>query len=85
MSLSDPIADMLTRIRNALLAKHENVRFPSSRLKVDILKILKKEGFIKSYHIEKLAKKDELNVILKYHHQKACHKKNISCFKAGFA
>ncbi|HEY50890.1 MAG TPA: 30S ribosomal protein S8, partial [Dehalococcoidia bacterium] len=46
MSVTDPIADMLTRIRNALTAKHEQVLVPSSRLKLSIARILKEEGFI---------------------------------------
>ena len=47
MSVSDPIADMLTKIRNASLAKYEKVDIPSSKLKVEIVKILKNEGFIR--------------------------------------
>ena len=49
MSVSDPIADMLTRIRNAIMTGHVNVAMPSSNLKVAIAKILKEEGFISSY------------------------------------
>ena len=46
MSVSDPIADMLTRIRNAVMAGHAATAMPSSRIKADIAKILKEEGFI---------------------------------------
>ena len=51
MSVSDPIADMLTRIRNAVLAGHSTTAMPSSKMKADIAKILKEEGFIKSYQV----------------------------------
>ena|SRR5205823_5166932 len=49
--LTDPVADMLTRIRNANKALHETASMPSSRLKVEIAKILKEEGYIKGFHI----------------------------------
>lgn len=51
MSMSDPIADMLTRIRNAANAGHEKTDVPSSRLKQEIVKILKDEGYIKNYRL----------------------------------
>ena len=51
MSISDPIADMLTRIRNGTMANHPTVAMPSSKLKVAIAKILKEEGFIGSYEV----------------------------------
>ena len=51
MTMSDPIADMLTRIRNANTAKHDSVDIPSSKMKVSIAEILKKEGYIKDYEI----------------------------------
>ena len=50
--LTDPIADMLTRIRNANKALHEHATMPSSRMKVDIAKLLKEEGYIRDYHVE---------------------------------
>ena len=49
--LTDPVADMLTRIRNANKALHESASMPSSRLKVEIAKILKEEGYIKDFHV----------------------------------
>ena len=55
--LTDPIADMLTRIRNANKALHEHATMPSSRMKVDIAKLLKEEGYIRDYHVER--KQDE--------------------------
>jgi len=53
MTLTDPIADMLTRIRNAALARHDIVNIPSSKIKVEMAKILKNEGFIKDYQLDK--------------------------------
>jgi small subunit ribosomal protein S8 len=53
MSVSDPIADMLTRIRNAVTARHESVQVPASRIKISIAKVLKEEGFIKDYEVLK--------------------------------
>jgi small subunit ribosomal protein S8 len=64
--LTDPIADMLTRIRNSILIKAEKVDIPASRLKVEIAKIMKEEGFIKSYKIIKDRKQGVLRVTLKY-------------------
>ena len=51
MGMTDPIADMLTRIRNALIASYESVDIPNSRLKTEIAKVLKEEGFIKNFKI----------------------------------
>ena len=51
MSVSDPIADMLTRIRNAIMARHDFVLVPSSRMKLAIARILKKEGFVADYEV----------------------------------
>lgn len=63
----DPIADMLTRIRNANAMHHESVKMPSSKLKVGIAKILLDEGFILDYKEEKVDKtKKELEITLKY-------------------
>ena len=63
--MSDPIADMLTRIRNANALKHESVKMPSSKMKVEIAKILKEEGFIVDYKVKGDVKK-ELTISLKY-------------------
>ncbi len=51
MTMTDPIADMLTRIRNALIAKQEGVSMPSSKMKVDIARILKEEAYLKDYKV----------------------------------
>jgi small subunit ribosomal protein S8 len=50
---TDPVADMLTRIRNANKALHDRVEMPNSRLKVEIARILKEEGYVRDYHVEK--------------------------------
>ncbi|MBU3850344.1 MAG: 30S ribosomal protein S8 [Candidatus Treponema excrementipullorum] len=66
MSVSDPIADMLTKVRNAAMARHEKVDVPASKLKLEIVKILKTEGYIKNF---KKINQDGLNCIrifLKY-------------------
>jgi small subunit ribosomal protein S8 len=66
MSLTDPIADMLTRIRNAVLVKKKDVIMPSSRLKVEIAKILKEEGYIKNFKVIDDNKQGNLILTLKY-------------------
>jgi small subunit ribosomal protein S8 len=66
MTMSDPIADMLARIRNALLVGHASVRLPSSKLKVAIAKILVDEGFIEDYHVTRDDPQPDLVIKLKY-------------------
>lgn len=66
MSLTDPIADMLTRIRNALLVEQKDVTMPSSRLKVEVAKILKEEGYIKNFKVIDDNKQGNLILALKY-------------------
>ena len=63
---TDPIADMLTRIRNANKALHDRAVMPTSRLKEDIASLLKEEGYIKDFHVEKGESFDNLVVELKY-------------------
>jgi small subunit ribosomal protein S8 len=63
---SDPIADMLTRVRNASRAEHEKVDIPSSKLKVRLAEILKDEGFIKNFRVLEDDKQSVLRVYLKY-------------------
>jgi small subunit ribosomal protein S8 len=65
-AISDPIADMLTRVRNAIKAGHLKVDIPSSKMKVSIAKILKEEGFIKNYKLIDDNKQKLLRVYLKY-------------------
>jgi small subunit ribosomal protein S8 len=65
-AIIDPIADMLTRMRNAASAKHPKVDVPSSSIKVSIAKILKDEGFIRNYKIVEDTKQGVLRIYLKY-------------------
>lgn len=66
MAMSDPIADMLTRIRNAGKAKFNSVDIPGSKLKTELAKVLKNEGFIKNYKFLKDNKQGILRIYLKY-------------------
>src|SRR5690242_12491512 len=66
MSFTDPIGDMLTRIRNASRARHEKVLIPASRLKMRIAEVLKDEGFIKDYVLHEDATQGAITVVLKY-------------------
>jgi small subunit ribosomal protein S8 len=63
---TDPIADLLTRIRNANKALHETVQLPTSRIKLEIARILKEEGYIKDFRVESGASFDVLVIELKY-------------------
>lgn len=64
--MTDPISDMLTRIRNAKMRKHEVVDIPLSKLKVELARILKEEGFIRNYRVVGESVKKNLRVYLKY-------------------
>ena len=66
MALTDPIADMLTRIRNGIGARHQRVDIPSSRLKTEIARILKDEGYISNFKLVEEDKKKVLRVMLRY-------------------
>ena len=66
MSVSDPVADMLTKIRNAGMAKHEKVDIPTSKLKLEIVKILKTEGYIKNFKKINQDGSNTIRVFLKY-------------------
>jgi small subunit ribosomal protein S8 len=66
MSMTDPIADMLTRIRNANMVKHQKVDIPSSTMKVNIATVLKQEGFIKNYKVISDNLQGVLRIYLKY-------------------
>lgn len=70
MVMTDPIADMLTRIRNANKARLEKVDIPSSHLKTDLAKILKEEGYIKDYKLIEDNKQGILRIFLKYDSKK---------------
>ena len=66
MQITDPIADLLTRIRNANSAKHESVDIPASKLKIEMVKILNDEGYIKGYQVIEDDKQGVIRVALKY-------------------
>ncbi|WP_096271370.1 30S ribosomal protein S8 [Paucisalibacillus globulus] len=66
MVMTDPIADMLTRIRNANMVKHEKLELPASKIKTDIADILKREGFVRDYEVIEDNKQGILRVFLKY-------------------
>lgn len=67
MSMSDPVADMLTRIRNAQHAQKIEVTLPSSKLKAAVAKVLKEEGYISDWSVSENDKKPELKILLKYY------------------
>jgi small subunit ribosomal protein S8 len=66
MSVTDPVADLLTRIRNANAANHDALEAPASKLNMEIVKILQSEGFIKGYEMVKDAKFPTVRILLKY-------------------
>jgi small subunit ribosomal protein S8 len=66
MTMTDPIADMLTRLRNGNAAYHDDISMPSSKIKVEIAKVLKQEGYIKDYAVERVEVGQLLKVELKY-------------------
>ena len=66
MTMTDPIADMLTRIRNALKASHEQVDIPSSKIKISIAKVLKAEGYVRNFKIISDGRHRLIRIFLKY-------------------
>ncbi len=66
MPVNDPVGDMLTRIRNASNARHAQVVMPSSRMKVEILRVLKDEGYIGDYTVHERAPQNDVTINLKY-------------------
>jgi small subunit ribosomal protein S8 len=66
MSMTDPIADMLTRIRNGIQSRHDRVELPSSKLKIEVARILKSEGFISNYKVADEKPQPVLRLYLKY-------------------
>lgn len=70
MQITDPVADMLTRIRNANSAKHETVDVPASNLKKAIAQILLEEGYIKSFTVEENGNQGNIHITLKYQAKK---------------
>jgi small subunit ribosomal protein S8 len=66
MSMTDPIADLLTRVRNAAKEHHEKVEIPASRLKANVVRVLKEEGYIKNFRLMREEGRPVLKVYLKY-------------------
>jgi len=67
MSLSDPVADYLSRLRNAISAKHDKVDIPASKIKLELTRILKEEGYIQNYKVQEEEKRQgTIRVFLKY-------------------
>ncbi len=70
MTMTDPVADMLTRIRNAAQVSHETVEIPSSKLKVELAKVLKEEGYIADFEVKAAGKFNVISITLKYDENK---------------
>ncbi len=70
MTMTDPIADLIVRIKNAIMVSYDKMEVPSSKMKVNIVKILKFEGYIKTYKIMKDNKQDIIIIYLKYNGNK---------------
>jgi len=70
MSMQDPVADMLTMVRNAQMMGIQNIKSPFSSMKVEILRVLKEEGFINSYEVISSGNKKDIQVALKYYQDK---------------
>ena len=66
MTMTDPIADMLTRIRNGAMVSHESVEVPASKLKLELARVLKEEGYIADYEVKEAGKFKVINITLKY-------------------
>jgi len=71
MTMVDPIADMLTRIRNGIMASYDKVEMPCSKMKINMAKILKAEGYIRNYRTIEDSKQDIMVVYLKYNEDKS--------------
>lgn len=66
MVMTDPIADMLTRVRNANVARHEKLELPASKLKAEIADILKREGYVRDYEVKEDSKQGVIRIYMKY-------------------
>jgi len=71
MTMVDPIADMLTRIRNGIMASYDKVEMPCSKMKINMAKILKAEGYIRNYRTIEDSKQDIMVIYLKYNEDKS--------------
>lgn len=85
MTMTDPIADMLTRVRNANMVRHEKLELPASNIKKEIAEILKSEGFIKNVEYVEDDKQGVLRLFLKYgQNDEACYHRIKTYFKTRF-
>ena len=66
MTMTDPIADLLTRIRNGLKSKHEKIVVPSSKMKIEVARILKEEGYIDDFRVAEDNKQGSVEIVLRY-------------------
>ena len=66
MTMTDPVSDLLTRIRNATMQRHESVDVPSSKMKIEIVRILKEEGYIQDYTLQGESKQGMIRILLRY-------------------
>jgi small subunit ribosomal protein S8 len=66
MTMTDPIADLLTQIRNALLAKHDRLDVPASKLKMEVCSVLKQEGFIENFRLVEAKPQSAIRIYLRY-------------------
>jgi small subunit ribosomal protein S8 len=71
MTMTDPIADLIVRIKNAIMVSYDKVEVPSSKIKINIVKILKFEGYIRNYKIIKGSNQDIIVIYLKYNEDKS--------------
>ncbi len=78
MTMTDPISDLLTRIRNAISARHDTVEVPASRMKLELVRILKEEGFIESYVLARDTRQGVIRIGLKYTAEKEPVIENLS-------
>ena len=66
MSMTDPVADFLTRIRNALIAKHDRVKLPASKLKISLSQILQDQGYVESFEVVENPPGRDIEILLRY-------------------
>lgn len=66
MSMTDPISDLLTQIRNAILAKKDRLSVPASKLKLEVCRILEEEGYIRGFGVERAQPSDRIQILLRY-------------------
>lgn len=81
--MHDPVADMITRVRNAQMVGHSTVSIPASKLKVEILKVMQEEGYIEEFHIQDVKNHPEIQVKLKYYQERPVIEKIKRVSKPG--